>query len=99
MTYDVKGQVIREQVQTENLVTTEDYTYDGRGRILTQTSSTGQSVSYTWVMAVLSVRAPVRTFKLPPLVVTVPVLVLAASPLDVIGRPLSVVVTLSLIHI
>ena len=48
MTYDVKGQVIREQVQTGNLVTTEDYTYDGRGRILTQTSSTGQSVSYTY---------------------------------------------------
>ena len=35
-------------------------------------------------MAALSVPAPVRTFKLPPLVVTVPVLVLAASPLEVI---------------
>ena len=47
-TYNIKNQVTKKQIQTGDLTTTEEYTYDGRGRVLTQANSTGQSISYTY---------------------------------------------------
>jgi RHS repeat-associated protein len=47
-TYNSKGQLTEEKVQAGNLTTTEIYTYDGRGRIASQSSSSGQSVSYSY---------------------------------------------------
>jgi RHS repeat-associated protein len=47
-TYNSKGQLTKEQLQTGNTTTSESCTYDGRGRIASQNSSTGQSISYTY---------------------------------------------------
>ncbi|WP_291582855.1 FG-GAP-like repeat-containing protein [Bacteroides sp.] len=47
-TYNIKNQVTKKQIQTGDLTTTEEYTYDGRGRVLTQANGTGQSISYTY---------------------------------------------------
>ncbi len=46
--YNKKGQVSRKSSRTGNLTTTENYTYDERGRILTQTNSTGRNISYAY---------------------------------------------------
>ena len=50
----------------------------------------------SWVNAVLSSPAPVRTFSFPPFVVTVPVWVVSSVPLVVIWMPSSVAVMFTL---
>ncbi|WP_291528454.1 FG-GAP-like repeat-containing protein [Bacteroides sp. UBA939] len=47
-TYNGKGLVSGKQVQTGDLTTTENYTYDDRGRILTHTNSAGKHFSYVY---------------------------------------------------
>lgn len=47
-TYNNKGLITQKKTETGNLTTTENYTYDARGRVLTQTSSAGRSVSYAY---------------------------------------------------
>ena len=46
--YNNKGLITQKKIETGNLTTTENYTYDARGRVLTQTSSAGRSVSYAY---------------------------------------------------
>ncbi len=47
-TYNNKGLVSQKKSVTGNLTTTENYTYDNRGRKVTQTNSAGQTISYTY---------------------------------------------------
>ncbi|MDR0507888.1 MAG: FG-GAP-like repeat-containing protein [Dysgonamonadaceae bacterium] len=46
--YNDNGLVIEKKTTAGNLTATESYTYDKRGRVETQSSSTGQTVSYTY---------------------------------------------------
>lgn len=48
MTYNLKGQLITEQVQTGSVNVTEEFTYDARGRLASTKSSNGQNITYAY---------------------------------------------------
>jgi RHS repeat-associated protein len=47
-TYNGKGEVMTKEVQTASLTTTENFTYDVRGRLASSSNSTGMNVVYTY---------------------------------------------------
>ena len=46
--YNSKGEVTRKEAQIGNLTTTENYTYDNRGRMKTVSNSAGQNTTYNY---------------------------------------------------
>ncbi len=60
--YNDKVQVTQKQSQTGNLTTTESFTYDGRGRVSTQSNSAGQSTSYSYGNRTVSTTTNGRTY-------------------------------------
>ncbi len=64
--YNTKGQVSRVENKNGNLTVTENLTYDGRGRVLTDVSSSGKSTSYSYgnrsVTSVVAGRSYTKTY-------------------------------------
>jgi len=59
--YNAKGETVQKQSQTGNLITTDNFVYDGRGRISIQNNSAGQSTSYSYGNRTVSTTTNGRT--------------------------------------
>lgn len=59
--YNAKGETVQKQSQTGNLITTDNFVYDGRGRISIQSNSAGQSTSYSYGNRTVSTTTNGRT--------------------------------------
>lgn len=46
--YNTKGQVSSKQLQTGDLSSTETYTYDARGRLISSNNNSGQNITYSY---------------------------------------------------
>lgn len=60
--YDPKGQVSSKRLQTGNLISTETYTYDVRGRLVSSNNSLGHDITYSYDNRKVSMTSNGRTY-------------------------------------
>ncbi len=61
-TYNNKGQLTQTETRQGDLTITENFNYDGRGRISSQLSSTGSSLTYNYGIRSMSVNSNGRSY-------------------------------------